>query len=104
MAFTPSDRHLPPTATALVAWGYGKILLLLVLVERTLPGVGTLGKCTGIVGVVGTAVAQGSLPSSTMQGNAGMTVGFESGSAMGASNRPSVDGLMAVGTVWHLQQ
>jgi len=54
-----------PAYTVLVAL-YLQLALRDVLIEGTFPGMGTLGKGTGIVGVVGAALAQRLFPTRTV--------------------------------------
>jgi len=70
-----------------------------VIIEGTLLGVGTLGKGTGIVRMIAATFTQGLLTRCPMQGNAGMTIGFENRSAMGTSNGLAVERLMTARTI-----
>jgi len=70
-----------------------------VIVESTLLGVGTLGKGTGIVCLIAASFAQRLITCCPMQGNAGMTIGFENRSAMGTSNGFAIERLMTARTI-----
>ena len=52
--------------------------------------------------MVGAAIAQESFSNGTVQGDAGMTIGFENKSAMRTGDRLGVDGLMAFRAIRHL--
>jgi hypothetical protein len=85
-----------------VVFGYSGSFLLPVLIQGTLFGIRALGKGTGIIFMVGAAIAQESFSTGTVQGDAGMTIGFENKSAMGTGDRLGVDGLMAFRAIRHL--
>jgi hypothetical protein len=76
------------------------LLLREVVVKGAFLGVGTLGKVAGIIGVIGAGVAQIPLRG-LVQGDTGMTVGFESCPAMRTSDRSFVDRLLTMGTIQH---
>jgi len=75
-----------------------------VIVEGTLHSIGSLGKGTSIISVVGAAFAQRCVSHRSVQGNTRMTVGFENCSTMGTSNSCIIDELMAAGTIRHRLQ
>lgn len=92
-----SDRQ----ATGVAALIQFKLAFRDVLVERTLSGVGTLGKSTGIVCVVCAAFAQILFTSCTVQGDARMTVSLQICTAIGTGNCLSINRLMTTGTILH---
>lgn len=74
------------------------------MVEGTGFSIGTLGKGTGIILMVGAAIAQKSVSRRLVQGNTGMTIGFENITAVGTDNRLSIDGLVTAGTIGHFSE
>lgn len=103
MPFYPAS-HSDRRAAGVVALINLQLAFSNILVQGTLPGMGTLGKSTGIVGVVGAALAQRRFPSCTVQGDTRMTVSLQRCPAIGTGNCLSVNRLMTTGTRCGSQQ
>jgi hypothetical protein len=57
------------------------------MIEGTFLGIGTLRKVTGIISVIGAAIAQGGASRRSMQGDTWMTIGFENCTTKRTSDR-----------------
>lgn len=101
VASYPASHSWEEAATDVAVLIHVQLALRDILIEGTLPGMGTLGKSTGIVCVVGAAFAQILFPSCTVQRNARMTVSLQRCAAIGTFNCSSINRLMTTGTIWH---